>query len=70
MAAPPLTFCHIERKAKRGEELRHVVQGASRMLRGNHDIDSIEVRKHDCGFIQEAEAGADALEGARDKRCE
>ena len=70
LTAPPLTFGHVERKAKRGEGLLGVVEGAPRVLRGNHDIDIVEVRQNGCGLVQEAEAGADSLEDARDKLCE
>ena len=35
VAAPPLTFGHVERKAKRGESLLDVIQGAPRELRGD-----------------------------------
>ena len=67
MTAPPLTLCHVEREAKRGEGLLDVIQGAPRVLRGDNDVDII---KDGGGLVQEAEAGADSLEGARNKRGE
>ena len=70
MTAPPLTLCHVEREAKRGENLLDVIQGTPRVLRGDHGLDIIEVRQHGGGLVQEAEAGADSLEGARNKRGE
>ena len=70
LTAPPLTFCHVEREAKRGKGLLDVIQGAPRVLRGEHDVDFIKVRQHGGGLVQEAEAGADSLEGARNKRGE
>ena len=70
MSAPPLTLCHVERKAKRGKGLLDVIQGAPRVLRGDHDVDIVKVRQHGGGLVQEAEAGADSLEGARNERGE
>ena len=40
------------------------------MLRGAHDVDIIEIRQHGGGLVQDAKAGADSLEGARNKRGE
>ena len=70
MTAPPLTLRHVEREPKRGEGLPDVIQGAPRVLRGDHGVDIIEVRQNGGGLVQEVEAGADSLEGARDKRGE
>ena len=68
LTAPPLTFCHVEREAKRGENLLDVIQGTPRVLRGDHGLDIIEVRQHGGGLVQEAEAGADSSRRRRPAR--